>query len=152
MTVVRKIDGTARARTRQPQRTTTGSPSHERLRARRSSPRLKAVSVFPVVVLATDDAPFREALSDFLTCEGYLVREADDVSALRRAVADDDPYAVIIDVTLDRATFDNLLTTAHETRLVMLSRDRAKLRVADERVEWLQKPLDLDLLLHALAA
>lgn len=66
---------------------------------------------YPVVVLAEDDPVMRRTLSDFLAGEGFLVKEAADLPALRDVLREKAPSALVLDVHLGEHTVGAVLGT-----------------------------------------
>lgn len=113
-------------------------------------------SIPPVLVLAEDDDELRESLCEFLSMEGYLVREVADVDTLRAETASDEPRVIIVDVHLangDCAELIAELVGRGGARIVLMSGDvRAARLAATHSLELLTKPFDLAELLRAVRA
>ena len=109
---------------------------------------------YSVVVLAEDDPVLRRALSDFLAGEGFLVREAPDVGALRESLRDGQPTALVLDVHLGETHVGEILEELHEDdrpNVVLMSSSVMAEGIAREhRLPLLSKPFDLDALVQAL--
>lgn len=110
---------------------------------------------YEVVILAEDDPVLRRTLSDFLSDEGFLVREAEDLATLRRAIDDSATAALVLDVQLADGDVSDVVADlgrrAERPPIVLISASRHAAGVAREhRIPLLRKPIDLDDLVAAL--
>jgi DNA-binding NtrC family response regulator len=110
---------------------------------------------YSVVVLAEDDPVLRRTLSDFLASEGFLVKEAPDLSTLRDVLVDEASATLVLDMHLGtddvRSVLSDLAQKENRPNIVLMSSSIAAARVAREhRLQLLQKPFDLDALVQAL--
>lgn len=120
-----------------------------------SAPLKTAPLTYRVVLLAEDDPVLRRSLSDFLSDEGFLVREAADVATIRRALAQGGPAAFVLDVNLADGNVSEVLAelVAREERvpIVLISAAAEAPELARQhRVQLVRKPLELDTLVEAL--
>ncbi len=109
-----------------------------------------------LVLVADDEAPLREALSELLECEGHhVVSAADGRQALERIAEGSRPCAILLDwmmPTLDGEGFLNARAASASLATIpvfVLSASRQPVR--DTRIQgFLQKPFNIDDLLVML--
>lgn len=109
---------------------------------------------YSVVVLAEDDPVLRRTLSDFLAMEGFLVREVEDMRALRRT-AFEPAQTLVLDVHLGEENIEpiveTLLNEPDPPNIVLISASNDAGALAERHgVQLLPKPFDLETLVSAL--
>lgn len=70
------------------------------------------------IFLVDDDAKLRRLLTRFLSDQGFVVREFPDGSQVLRAVVDEEPAAVILDIMLPGASGLDILSSLREESAV----------------------------------
>ena len=113
----------------------------------------------PSLLLADDDAVFRDVLSRALQRRGYAVMTAADVDAAFELIADDPPEFAIVDLRMPGASGLQLVERLHQaepaTRIVVLT-GYASVATAVEAmklgaIDYLSKPASADEVVAALA-
>ena len=113
----------------------------------------------PSLLLADDDAVFRDVLSRALRRRGYAVKTAGDADAAFDLVADDPPEFAVVDLKMPGASGLQLVARLHQaepaTRIVVLT-GYASIATAVEAMklgasDYLSKPATADEIVAALA-
>lgn len=111
------------------------------------------------ILVVDDDAALRETLADFLTLEGYAIREAANVSEARAAIAALAPDLLLLDINMpggDGLTFAAEIRAHATTPIIMLSGKGSMVdRVVGLEVgadDYLPKPFELRELLARVRA
>jgi DNA-binding NtrC family response regulator len=112
------------------------------------------------VLIVDDEADVRGLLEDFLTPKGYQVRSvADGVEALR-AIREEAPDVVLLDVDMPRLGGIEVLAAvkshAPDVKVIMISGkaslETAKKALAYGAFDYISKPFDMDHLSEVVAA
>lgn len=113
----------------------------------------------PNLLIVDDDVSLRETLADFLSLEGYAIREAGNVSEARTAMAAHAPDLLLLDINMpggDGLTFAAEIRTRATTPIIMLSGKGSMVdRVVGLEVgadDYLAKPFELRELLARVRA
>lgn len=120
---------------------------------------MSAAAFVANLLVVDDDASLRETLADFLSLEGYTVREAANVTEARASIAADPPDLVLLDINMpggDGLTFAAEIRARATTPIIMLSGKGTMVdRVVGLEVgadDYLAKPFELRELLARVRA
>lgn len=112
------------------------------------------------VLVVDDEEEIRALLEEFLTAAGYRTRSAADGALALRAIVEEAPDLVLLDIDLPRLGGLEALTAiraiAPEVKVIMISGkgslEVAKQALASGAFDYVAKPFDMDYLTEAVAA